>query len=122
MRFLLNTLISALIIATVAEVGKRSSFLAALLVALPLTSILALSFLYWETGDGEKVAALSLGIFWLVLPTLLSFAPSAIAAQEVMSFGAALPASMIALVAVFFGYAWALKKIGVSISTSKLSG
>ncbi len=115
MRFLLNTLISALIIATVAEVGKRSSFLAALLVALPLTSILALSFLYWETGDGEKVAALSLGIFWLVLPTLLFFLLLPLLLKQGMSFWAALPASMIALVAVFFGYAWALKKIGVSI-------
>ena len=73
MKFLLNTLISAVIIAAAAEVGKRSSFVGALLVALPLTSILAISFLYLETGDVQKVTALSYGIFWLVLPTLLFF-------------------------------------------------
>src|SRR3712207_1028244 len=73
MKFALNTLLSSLIIASVVELGRRSAFLGALLMSLPLTSILALSFLYVETRDTQKVIALSNGIFWLVLPSLIFF-------------------------------------------------
>ncbi len=115
MKFLLNTLISALIIATVAEVGKRSSFVGALLVALPLTSIMALSFLYVETGNIEKVSALSLGIFWLVLPTLLFFIALPLLLRSGLNYWASLAIASSALILVFVGYSWILRKVGIDI-------
>jgi hypothetical protein len=63
--------LSALILVVVAEVAKRSTFWAAALASLPLTSLLAFVWLYLDTGDVERVAALAGGIFWLVLPVLL---------------------------------------------------
>ena len=39
-----------------------------------VTSLLAFIWLYRETGDAQKVAALSSDILWLVLPSLLLFA------------------------------------------------
>ena len=65
--------LSALILVAIAEVAKRSTFWAAALASLPLTSLLAFIWLYVDTGDTEKVAALAGGIFWLVLPSLLLF-------------------------------------------------
>ena len=65
--------LSALILVVVAEVAKRSTFWAAALASLPLTSLLAFVWLYLDTGDTQKVAALAGGIFWLVLPSLLLF-------------------------------------------------
>lgn len=115
MKFFLNTLISALIIATVAEVGKRSTFVAALLVALPLTSVLALSFLYFETKDVGKVSALSYGIFWLVLPTLSFFILLPVLLKTGLNFWAAIATSSGSLIAIFFGYSWLLKRFGVEI-------
>lgn len=115
MRFLLNTVISALIIASVAEIGKRSSFLAALLVALPLTSVLALSFLYLESRDIGKVAALSYGIFWMVLPTLLFFLSLPIFLKAGWNYWVALATSSTGLALIFFGYAWLLRKFGVEL-------
>lgn len=115
MKFLINTIVSALIIATVAEVGKRSSFIAALMISLPITSILALIFLYAETKDAQKVAALSVGIFWLVLPTLLFFLILPLFLRWGLSFWAALPLASGALIALFVGYAWALRKFGVQV-------
>ncbi len=41
--------------------------------SLPLTSLLAFVWLYLDTGDVQKIATLSSGIFWLVLPSLLLF-------------------------------------------------
>jgi hypothetical protein len=72
-QFLLKVLISALLIAAVSEVARRSSVVGALLASLPVTSILAFVWLYRETGDVAKVAALSTDIFWLVLPSLTLF-------------------------------------------------
>jgi len=73
MQFLLRVLISALVVAGVAELGRRSSLLAAILASLPLTSVLALSFLYAETREAGRVIALSWSIFWAVLPSLVFF-------------------------------------------------
>jgi predicted permease len=115
MKFVINTVIAAVIIATFAELGKRSSFAGALLVALPLTSILALSFLYFETKDVEKVSSLSYGIFWLVLPTLLFFLILPMLLKTGIGFWASIAVSCVSMTGIFFGYAWALRKFGVTI-------
>jgi len=52
---------------------NRSTLWAALIASLPLTSLLAFIWLYIETGDYERIAALSQSIFWLVLPSLALF-------------------------------------------------
>ncbi len=63
--------LSALILVAVAEIAKRSTFWAAALASLPLTSVLAFVWLYLDTGDVQKITALSGSIFWLVLPSLV---------------------------------------------------
>ncbi|OZA30152.1 MAG: hypothetical protein B7X93_04250 [Hydrogenophilales bacterium 17-61-9] len=72
-QYALKIALSALVLVAIAEVAKRSTFWAAALASLPLTSLLAFIWLYVDTGDTEKVAALAGGIFWLVLPSLLLF-------------------------------------------------
>jgi hypothetical protein len=41
-----------------AELAKRSAWVGALLIALPLTSVMAMSWLYHDTRDVQQVAAL----------------------------------------------------------------
>ncbi len=71
--YIIKIVISATIIAAVSEVSKRSSWMGGLLASLPLTSFLAMLWLYRDTKDAAKVAALSTSIFWLVLPSLVFF-------------------------------------------------
>jgi hypothetical protein len=73
MYFFIKVLVSAVIIATVSEVARRSTMFGALIASLPLTSLLALVWLYQETKSAERVAALSTDILWLVLPSLVFF-------------------------------------------------
>jgi hypothetical protein len=115
LKFLVNTIFAAVIVAAVAELGKRSTYFAALTIALPITSILALSFLYAETGDVVKVADLSVGIFWLVLPTLLFFLLLPALLRWGWNFWIALPAASAAMVGIFWAYSWALGKLGVRV-------
>ena len=71
--FLTKVLITALLVAAISELGKRSSLAGALLASLPLTSLLALMWLYRDTGSALQAANLAKGIFWLVLPSLALF-------------------------------------------------
>ncbi len=82
MYFLLKTVISAIIIVAVSEIAKRYTWAAAIIVSLPLTSLLAFVWLYWDTKDTQKVIELSYStiimslpsfIFFIILPILLKF-------------------------------------------------
>jgi hypothetical protein len=73
--FLVKVVVSALVIAAASEVAKRDSFWGALLVALPLTSILAVSWLYAETRDNTLVTRFARDIFLLVPGSLVFFLP-----------------------------------------------
>lgn len=68
-------LFSVAVLLTAAEVAKRSPFWGAVIIALPLTSILALLMLYWDTHDVARVNAFARDIFYLVPPSLLFFLP-----------------------------------------------
>lgn len=70
---LIKALVSGAIVATVSEVAKRSPALGALVVSLPLTSLLAFIWFYRDAGDTESIAALSQSTFWFILPSLPMF-------------------------------------------------
>lgn len=73
--FLAKVIVSALVIAVATEVAKRSTFWGALIVALPLTSILALSWLYAETRDNTLTTRFAREILILVPLSLIFFVP-----------------------------------------------
>ena len=69
--FIIKTLITAIVVVTVAEIAKRSSLFAGLLVSIPLTSFLAFIWLYWEKRDSQMVIDLSYSILLMVIPSLI---------------------------------------------------
>ena len=80
MYFFLKTIISAIIIVAVSEIAKKYTWTAAIIISLPLTSLLAFIWLYWDTKDYQKVIVLSYStivmsipsfVFFIVLPILL---------------------------------------------------
>jgi len=68
-----KALLSGLIIAAVSEIAKRSPGIGALIASLPLVSILAMIWLWRDTGDTARIAEHAEATFWLVLPTLPMF-------------------------------------------------
>lgn len=75
MTFLIvKTLLTAVIIVTVSEVAKRSGPLGGLIAAMPLTSVLALIWLYAEGASVEKLGNHAAYTLIYVLPTLPMFA------------------------------------------------
>src|SRR4051812_12564190 len=104
MRFLLKVLLSSLVIASVSEIARRSNAFAAVMASLPLTSILALTWLYWDTGDARRVSDLSMSIFWAVLPSLLFFLVLPLGLKRGFSFPISLLSSCGIMAAGYSGY------------------
>ena len=65
--------LTALIIFGITKTAKRSTIVASLIAALPMTSLLAILWLHYEGGEISKIANLTEGIFWMVIPSLSFF-------------------------------------------------
>jgi hypothetical protein len=72
-QFVLKTAITVGIIVGVSEVVKHSNTMGALIVALPFTSILVMTWMYVEGAPVTKIAQHSSSTFWYVLPTMPMF-------------------------------------------------
>lgn len=70
---ILKFVISAFLLVLISELAKKNTHFAALIAALPIISILAMIWLYHDTGDTHRISALSIEIFWLVIPSLTFF-------------------------------------------------
>lgn len=71
--YIAKVVVTAVLVVLIAEISKRSSFIGAVLASVPLTSVLAMLWLYVDTGDAGKVSELASSVFWLVLPSLALF-------------------------------------------------
>jgi hypothetical protein len=96
-----KVILTALIVVAIGELGKRSSFAGALLASLPLTSLLALIWLYRDTGDSLQAAQMARGIFWLVLPSLLFFLVFPLGVKSGWGFWPAMAAGCVATVVAY---------------------
>ena len=106
---------SAILVATISEVAKRSGFWGAVLASLPLTSILAMIWLYKDTKDVQRISQLSVGVFWLVLPSLVLFLVLPLMLKAGWNFYPSLLAAMTLTAGAYFGMAFVLKSLGIQI-------
>jgi hypothetical protein len=115
LQVVIKVIVSALIIVAVSEVSKRTTTIGALLASLPLTSLLAMIWLYVETGDTRKVADLAGGIFWLVLPSLTLFLMIPALLRTGYNFWPALGIACAATIASYVAEVWVLGALGVRL-------
>ena len=71
--YIIKTLLTALIIVVVSEIAKKSSLLGAIIISIPLTSLLAFIWLYWDTKDAQKIIDLSYNTIIMVIPSFVFF-------------------------------------------------
>lgn len=70
---LAKAMLSGAIIAVASEVSRRWPGVGALIVSLPLVSLLAMIWLWRDTHDPARLAAHAGATFWFVLPSLPMF-------------------------------------------------
>jgi len=107
--------LSGVIIAVVSEVARRSPALGALIVSLPLVSILGILWLWHDTGDAERIAAHAQSTFWYVLPTLPMFLVMPALLRQGAGFWTALGSCCTLTFGLYLGTIWLLGKFGVSL-------
>lgn len=109
-----KVLLTSVVVVAVAEASKRSVLLGAIIASLPLTSILAMVWLYADTGDADRIAGLAGGIFWLVLPSLILFVALPVLIHAGVGFWPSLLASAAATVAGYLAMLHALARFGIT--------
>jgi hypothetical protein len=110
-----KALLSGLIVAIVSETAKRSPSVGALILSLPLVSILAFIWLWRDTSDTEGIASLAQSTFWFILPTLPLFLVLPALLRGGTGFWPALLVSCLLTMILYAAMAWALGKFGISL-------
>jgi hypothetical protein len=113
--FVIKCVLSGIIIAAASEIAKRSPTLGALIVSLPLVSLLGILWLWRDTGDIERIASLAGSTFWYVLPSLPMFLALPAMLRAGVGFWPAMAASCILTMVLYFITAWVLSKFGVTL-------
>ena len=65
--------LTAAMVVLISEIAKRSDKLGGFIAALPLVTLLTLTWLYIEDQSEEKIANHAYYTFWYVIPTLPMF-------------------------------------------------
>lgn len=112
-QLLLKGLISGAIVVAASELARRSTVFAAVVVSLPLTSILAICWLYADTRDVEQVAAFSWSVLWVVLPSIVFFVALPLLLRSGLPFVASLALSCAVMALGYAGYVVTLRALGV---------
>jgi hypothetical protein len=107
--------LSGVLIAAASEVARRWPGWGALIVSLPLVSILAMLWLWRDTGDPARLAAHSEATFWFVLPSLPMFLLIPLMIRHGWSFWAALLAGCALTVALYLGMVQIGPKFGLKL-------
>ena len=113
--YFIKTLITALIIVIVSEVAKKSSFLGALIISIPLTSLLAFIWLYFDTKDYQKIIDLSYGTILLSVPSFAFFIILPILLKMKQNFAISILISIISTSIIYLIFIFILKKVGINL-------
>jgi len=112
---IIKATISGAIVAAVSEIARRYPGWGGLVASLPLTSLLAMIWLFRDTQDAERVAELSVGTFWFFLPSIPLFLVLPQLIRSGIGFWASMAivvAGTLALYALMF---WAAPRLGFKL-------
>jgi len=113
--FIIKAGISGLIVAAVSEVARRYPGWGGLIASLPLTSLLAMLWLWRDTGDAERVAELSLGAFWFLLPSVPLFIVLPLLLRSGVAFWLSMAIVVAGTLALYTLMFWAAPRLGLKL-------
>ena len=114
MYLVVKTIITVIIIVAISEIARRSSFIAGILASIPLTSALAITWLYFDTKEVGMVVDLSNSILLLIPPSLTFFVVLPLALKR-LDFIYSFLISIVATVLVYWLYIALLSRFGIRL-------
>lgn len=112
---LVKLLVSAAIIVLVNKIQLVNDRLSALLIALPLTSLIAMIWMHQAGQSSGRLANHAEGTFWFVLPTLPMFLILPWMLRNGWGFWAALAANCLMTVGFFWLTVFVLRRFGIDL-------
>ena len=100
---LIKALLSGLIVAAASEVARRWPGAGALIVSLPMVSLLTMIWLWRDSGDTARIATLSESTFWYFLPSMPLFLVLPAMLRAGLGFWLALALACALTVALYLG-------------------
>jgi hypothetical protein len=113
--FILKCALSGIIVAVVSEVAKRSPAFGALIVSLPLVSLLGIIWLWRDTGDAVRIANHAESTFWYVLPSLPMFLVLPAMLRAGIGFWPSMGAGCALTIMLYLVTAWSLARFGINL-------
>ncbi len=107
--------LSGLVVAVVSEVARRSAGLGALIAALPIVTLLAVGWLWRDTGDAGRIADHLDATFWYVLPSLPMFLLVPRLLRGGWTLGTALGAGCVLTILLFALLLWLGPRFGLRL-------
>jgi len=107
-------LLTAGMVVFISEVAKRSDKLGGFIAALPLMTLLTLTWLYIENHPEEKIANHAYYTFWYVIPTLPMFLLFPLLLPK-LGFWLTLVASTLVTIICFGLFALVMKGFGIDL-------
>jgi len=105
-------LFSGAVIVTASEIAKRSAVFGALVISLPLASIMSMTWLYNDTEDTAQVADFAESILWLVIPSMLLFLILPFLLRRGWGFEASMALGIVATIVAYGAGIWAAQALG----------
>ena len=113
--FVIKAAVSGLIVAAVSEIARRHPGWGGLVASLPLTSLLAMLWLWRDTGESEHVAALAGSTLWFILPSLPLFIALPFLLRSGVGFWASMGLAIAGTLALYALMFWAAPRIGIKL-------
>ena len=105
-------LFSGAVIVAASEIAKKSAVFGALVISLPLASIMSMTWLYNDTEDTAQVADFAESVLWLVIPSMLLFVVLPFLLRRGWGFEAAMVVGIVATIVAYGLGIWAAQAIG----------
>ena len=105
-------LFSGAVIVTASEIAKRSAVFGALVISLPLASIMSMTWLYNDTEDTAQVADFAESILWLVIPSMLLFLILPFLLRRGWGFEVSMALGIVATIVAYGAGMWAAHALG----------
>jgi hypothetical protein len=112
---ILKAVLSGVIVMAVSEIAKRNPAFGALIVSLPLVSLLGIIWLWRDTGDTTRIANHAQATFWYVIPSLPMFLLLPYLLRAGLNFWLALVASCLITVVLYFFTVILAARFGVKL-------
>lgn len=114
MYLIIKTIVTALVIVAISEIARRSSLFAGILASIPLTSVLAMTWLYFDTRNVKSVIELSNSVLLLIPPSIIFFLTFPFLLKKI-DFLISLAISILLTALTYWIYISLLTKFGIKL-------